>query len=295
MSGTGHWALTRYDDVWYVSRHPHIFSSSPSITIPDQNPELAEFFGSMIVLDDPRHLRLRNIVNRAFTPKVVARTEASVRERARRLVDSMIADHPDGTGELVAELPGPLPLQVICDMIGIPEEDHQTVFHWTNVILGLGDPDFATDHAEYATVSMDFGAYAMALADNRRAAPRDDLTTALVQAEVDGERLTSSEIASFFMLLAISAMKPLATRSATACSRSRAIPTSARMVGPLRRSGPLGRRGDRAVGIAGDLHAPQGHRDHRAERHEHGGRRQGDDVVLLRQPRRSEIRPPVDV
>jgi methyl-branched lipid omega-hydroxylase len=182
VSGTGHWALTRYDDVWHVSRHPHLFSSSPSITIPDQNPELAEFFGSMIVLDDPRHLRLRNIVSRAFTPKVVARTEASVRERARRLVGAMIADHPDGTGELVAELAGPLPPQVICDMIGIPEQDHQTVFHWTNVILGLGDPDFATDHAEYATVSMDFGAYAMALADNRRASPRDDLTTALVQA-----------------------------------------------------------------------------------------------------------------
>ncbi len=203
VSGTGHWALTRYDDVWHVSRHPHLFRSSPSITIPDQNPELAEFFGSMIVLDDPRHLRLRNIVSRAFTPKVVARTEASVRERARRLVDSMIAQHPDGKGELVAELAGPLPLQVICDMIGIPEQDHQSVFHWTNVILGLGDPDFATDHAEYAKVSMDFGAYAMTLADNRRAAPQDDLTTALVQAEVDGERLTSSEIASFFMLLAI--------------------------------------------------------------------------------------------
>jgi len=168
VSGTGHRALTRYDDVWYVSRHPHLFSSSPSITIPDQNPELAEFFGSMIVLDDPRHLRLRNIVSRAFTPKVVARTEASVRERARRLVDAMIADHPDGTGELVAELAGPLPLQVICDMIGIPEEDHQTVFHWTNVILGLGDPDFATEHNEYAKVSMDFGAYTIALADADR-------------------------------------------------------------------------------------------------------------------------------
>ena len=203
VSGTGHWALTRHDDVHFVGRHPHLFSSSPSITIPDQNPELVEFFGSMIVLDDPRHLRLRNIVSRAFTPKVVARTEASVRERARRLVQAMIANHPDGTGEVVADLAGPLPLQVICDMIVIPEQDHQTVFHWTNVILGLGDPDLATDYAEVAKVSTAFGAYAIALADDRRATPQDDLTTALVQAEVDGERLTSGEIASFFMLLAI--------------------------------------------------------------------------------------------
>ena len=201
--GSGHWALTRFDDVFYASRHPEVFSSSPNITIPDQSPELAEYFGSMIVLDDPRHLRLRNIVSRAFTPRVVARTEVSVRERARRLVESMIANHPDGNGEVVSELAGPLPLQVICDMMGIPEEDHQRVFHWTNVILGFGDPDLATDFEEFAKVSMDFGAYATALADDRRANPHDDLTTALVQAEVDGEQLTSSEIASFFMLLAI--------------------------------------------------------------------------------------------
>ena len=94
-AGKGHWALARYDDVHYVSRHPQIFSSVPSITIGDNIPELSEFFGSMIVTDDPRHQRLRNIVSRAFTPRVVARTEESVRDRARRLVDAMITNHPD--------------------------------------------------------------------------------------------------------------------------------------------------------------------------------------------------------
>ena len=202
-AGAGHWALTHYDDVHYASRHPHIFSSAQGITTGDQMPDLKDFFGSMIVMDDPRHQRLRNIVSRAFTPRVVARTEASVRDRARRLVDAMIADHPDGTGEVVSELAGPLPLQVICDLMGIPEEDHQTVFHWTNVILGFGDPDLATEMDEFVKVSMDFGAYSMALAEARRTEPHDDLTTSLVQAEVDGEKLTSPEIASFFMLLAI--------------------------------------------------------------------------------------------
>jgi methyl-branched lipid omega-hydroxylase len=200
--GAGHWALTALDDVFYASRHPEVFSSSPSITINDQPPEIAEFFGSMIVLDDPRHQRLRSIVSRAFTPKVVARIEASVHERARRLVASMIAAHPDGKGEAVSELAGPLPLQVICDMMGIPEEDHQQIFHWTNVILGFGDPDLATDFEELTRVSMEIGGYATALAEDRRSNPRDDLTTSLVQAEVDGERLTSAEVASFFILLA---------------------------------------------------------------------------------------------
>lgn len=201
--GGGHWALTKHDDVYFASRHPDIFSSSPNITINDNTPEISEYFGSMIVLDDPRHQRLRSIVSRAFTPKVVARIEASVRERARRLVASLVTNHPDGEAELVSELAGPLPLQVICDMMGIPEDDHQRIFHWTNVILGFGDPDLATDFNEFLQVSMDIGAYASALAEDRRTNHHDDLTTSLVEAEVDGERLSSTEIASFFILLVV--------------------------------------------------------------------------------------------
>jgi methyl-branched lipid omega-hydroxylase len=200
--GPGHWALTRYEDVHFASRHPDIFSSAAGITIGDQTPELAEYFGSMIALDDPRHQRLRSIVSRAFTPKVVARIEESVRERARRLVSDMIERHPDGNGEVVAELAGPLPLQIICDMMGIPESDHEQIFGWTNIILGFGDPDLTTDFDEFTQVAMGIGAYAHALAEDRRANPRHDLTTSLVEAEVDGERLTSAEVASFFILLA---------------------------------------------------------------------------------------------
>jgi cytochrome P450 len=180
-----------------------VFSSSPNITIGDQTPELAEYFGSMIAMDDPRHTRLRNIVRSAFTPKVLARIEESVRERARHLVSGMVADHPDGRADLVTTLAGPLPLQVICDMMGIDEHDHDKIFHWTNVILGFGDPDLTTDFDEFARVAMDIGAYAKDLAEDRRARPGEDLTTALVAAEVDGEQLTSAEVASFFILLVV--------------------------------------------------------------------------------------------
>ena len=201
--GPGHWALTRYDDIHFASRHPEIFSSSPNITIGDGNPDLAEYFGSMIVLDDPRHQRLRSIVSRAFTPKVVARIETSVRDRAHRLVADMIEQHPDGSADLVSALAGPLPLQVICDMMGIPAVDEDRIFHWTNVILGFGDPDISSDYDEFGRTAMDIGAYAHQLAEDRRAHPRDDLTSALVQAEVDGESLTSAEVASFFILLVV--------------------------------------------------------------------------------------------
>ncbi|WP_237568177.1 cytochrome P450 [Mycolicibacterium lacusdiani] len=201
--GRGHWAVTRYDDVFYASRHPEIFSSAQGITIGDQTPELTEYFGSMIAMDDPRHTRLRNIVRSAFTPRVLSMIEDSVRDRARRLVEQMVANHPDGRADLVTELAGPLPLQIICDMMGIPDADHDRIFHWTNVILGFGDPDITTDFDEFFRVAMDIGAYASALADDRRANPGDDLTTSLVRAELDGEGLTSSEVASFFILLVV--------------------------------------------------------------------------------------------
>jgi methyl-branched lipid omega-hydroxylase len=200
--GAGHWALTTLEDVHHASRHPDVFSSSPTSTSLMEVPqEISEFLGSMITLDDPRHLRLRTIVNRAFTPKVLTRIEESVRDRARRLVSDMVTDHPDGRADFVASVAAPLPLQIICDMMGIPESDHQNVFHWTSVLMGVGDDEASGDLGDIVDVATKLATYGVELADNRRARPSDDLTTNLVEAEVDGERLTSSEIASFFILL----------------------------------------------------------------------------------------------
>jgi len=199
--GDGFWALTRHADVWHVSRNPALFSSVPSIVIPDQNPDVAEFFGSMIALDDPRHHRLRSIVQKAFTPKMVAQVEDAVAERARTLVARMVERHPDRRCDFVAEFAAPLPLQIICAMMGIPEEDEGLVFQWTNVILGVGDEEMG-DYESFERVSQEIAAYAVAMAEDRRVNPRNDLCTALVEAEVDGDRLSSMEIASFFILLA---------------------------------------------------------------------------------------------
>ena len=202
QGGAGHWALTRFDDVHHASRHPEIFSSRPTSTaLNEVPPEIAEFLGSMITLDDPRHLRLRSIVNRAFTPKVLARIEDSVRDRARSLVTAMVANHPDGQCDFVTELAGPLPLQIICDMMGIREDDHDKVFHWTTALMGFGDPDVSGEFDDIVKMVFELAAYGVALAEERREHPGDDLTSNLVLAEVDRERLTSDEIASFFILL----------------------------------------------------------------------------------------------
>ena len=201
-AGAGHWALTRFDDIHHANRHPEIFSSIPTSTSLNEMPaKIAEFAGSMINLDDPRHLRLRKIVNRAFTPKVVARIEDSVRDRAHRIVTDMIANHRDAQADFVAQVSGLLPLQVICDMMGIPEDDEAKVFHWTTVMLGVGDDEVSGEVDDVIAVVTELAEYAVRLAEERRATPGDDLTTNLVLAEVDGERLTTVEIASFFILL----------------------------------------------------------------------------------------------
>jgi cytochrome P450 len=198
--GPGFWSLTTYEDVRTVNRAPHIFSSEGGITLSEDSPDTREFFGSMIVLDDPRHAKLRLLVQRAFTPKTVAAIEESVRVRARQLV-AEAAGH--GGGDFVQLFAAPLPLQIICDMLGVPAADERDVFEWTNTILGAGDPDFGGSFEALVNAAMSMYGYAQALGQDRLDHPREDLVSALMHAEVEGQRLTPAEFGSFFILLAV--------------------------------------------------------------------------------------------
>lgn len=201
--GPGYWAVTRYDDIVEASRRPDLFCSGRGTNIPDIPQEISEFFGSMINMDDPRHARLRGIVQKGFTPRTVAQVEQYVRDRARVLVDEAIEQHPDRECDFVEAFAAPLPLQIICEMMGIPAEDEARVFSWTNVILGAGDPDYGGSFESLMSNSLAMYEYAQALGEDRRLKPRDDITSALMQAELDGERLTASEFGSFFILLVV--------------------------------------------------------------------------------------------
>ena len=192
--------MTRYEDVRTVSRQPQLFSSTGGITLSEDSPDTREFFGSMIVLDDPRHSKLRLLVQRAFTPKTVAAIEESVRVRARQLVAEAAEQ---GECDFVQAFAAPLPLQIICDMLGVPEADERDVFDWTNVILGAGDPDFGGSFEALVNAAFSMYGYAQALGQDRLDHPRDDLVSALMQAEVEGQRLTPAEFGSFFILLAV--------------------------------------------------------------------------------------------
>jgi cytochrome P450 len=201
--GPGYYAITRYEDVWHVSRNPQLFCSGRGSNIPDLPIEIAEFFGSMINMDDPRHNRLRSIVAKGFTPKVVSQIEEYVRQKASGIVDNLLERYPDGNCDFVEEVAAPLPLQIICEMMGIADEDEKQIFAWTNTILGAGDPDYGGEFDVLLNHSMAMNTYAMELGNDRLANPKEDLTTALMHAEVDGERLTSAEFGSFFILLVV--------------------------------------------------------------------------------------------
>jgi cytochrome P450 len=200
--GPGYWAVTRHADVLTASRRSDIFCSGKGIQIPDLPEELNEFFGSMIAMDDPRHSRLRRIVSRGFTPKALATLQHDVERRATEVIDAVIEK---GECDFVTAIAAPLPLGIICDMMGIPESQTQFVFDQTNIILGLGDPEYVAEGTNPLIAALTSGK-ALAelmneLATERRKSPKDDLTSQLLNAEIDGETLTDQELASFFVLL----------------------------------------------------------------------------------------------
>ena len=196
--GPGFWSITRHADVMHVSRHADIFCSGQGTNIPDLPIEIAEFMGSMINMDAPRHTRLRMIVNRAFTPRRVALIDHDVRVKARQIVSSI---SELGECDVVEQLAAQLPLQIICEMMGIPREHWQRVFELTNVILGAGDPEITPSMEALMAAVMELAMIAQAVGEDRLANPTDDLVSAMMHAEVDGEHLQPMEMASFFILL----------------------------------------------------------------------------------------------
>ncbi|MEP7045798.1 MAG: cytochrome P450 [Ilumatobacteraceae bacterium] len=201
--GPGYWAIPRHDDVWAASRNPQVFISGRGVNIGDIPQEMNEFIGSMIAMDDPRHFRLRNIVAKGFTPKQISQVEGYVRTKATGIIDRLIDQFPDGECDFVEQIAAPLPLQIICEMMGIPPDDEAQIFAWTNVVLGVGDPEYVGSFEQLMGVLMQMFTYAQQLGEDRRANPGGDIASVLMHAEVDGERLTPQEFGSFFILLVV--------------------------------------------------------------------------------------------
>jgi methyl-branched lipid omega-hydroxylase len=202
----GYYALVKHADVVEASRHADAFCSGRGATqVADVPDEFNEYFGSMINMDDPRHARLRRIVSRSFTPKMIKKFEDDVQVAAGQVVTDLIELGPC---DFVRNVAARLPLKIICDMMGIDDSHYDMVLHNTNIILSGYDPELISDNMDEAlgqimTSAEELRALVTDLGAVREGHPTDDLVSALVNANIDGERLTPAELASFFILLVV--------------------------------------------------------------------------------------------
>jgi cholest-4-en-3-one 26-monooxygenase len=199
----GHWVLTRHADVKEVSRQDKIFSSWENGAIirfpegmPRENVEMQRVI--MLNMDAPQHTRMRSIVSRGFTPRAVDGLRAALTDRARTIVAEAAAKE---NGDFVRDLACELPLQAICELLGVPQEDRFKIFDWSNRMIQNDDVDGNQEDSQ--TASYEILTYFMEMAEERKAAPRDDIVTKLVNAEIDGEELTSDEFGFFTILLSV--------------------------------------------------------------------------------------------
>ena len=191
------WCLTRHADVQMANRDWETFSSQrKGVQLVE---EMSEDFHTMIDTDPPDHTRLRRLVNRGFTPRMVSAFEQHYRELTGTILDRAIAR---GSFDFVTDVAAELPLVAIAELLGIPVEDRHMIFDWTNKLVGNSDPEYVTSPDEPLMAAAELYAYANQLADARRAEPRDDIVTKLIT-QVDGDALGPHEFEVFVLLLAV--------------------------------------------------------------------------------------------
>jgi cholest-4-en-3-one 26-monooxygenase len=199
----GYWLVTKHADVKEVSRRSDVFSSWLNGAIPrwpkEMTRETVELQRSvMLNMDAPHHTRLRKIISRGFTPRAIGRLEDELAHRAQNIAKNAAAA---GSGDFVEQVSCELPLQAIAGLLGVPQEDRDKLFRWSNEMTGGEDPEFAD--VDPAQSSMELIMYAMAMADERGKNPTDDIVTTLIEADIDGEKLSDDEFGFFVIMLAV--------------------------------------------------------------------------------------------
>lgn len=200
--GPGFWAVTKHADVVAVSKDPWRFSSHRGGTnIQDYPPEnLSTIQLLMLNMDPPQHNKFRRLVSTGFTPRMVAQLEPRIREATRIILDAVA---PRGECDFVRSISAELPLVVIAELMGVPQEDRHRLFDLSNRLIGFDDPEFQRSIEDAQQAAMEMWMYANQLAVARKGNKADDLVSVLMSAQVDGEALTEMEFDSFFLLLAV--------------------------------------------------------------------------------------------
>jgi cholest-4-en-3-one 26-monooxygenase len=203
FADNGYWLLAKHADVKEVSRRSDIFSNWLNGAIPtwpkEMTRENVELQRSVLLnMDAPHHTRLRKIISRGFTPRAIGRLEEDLAQRAQNIAKNAAAA---GSGDFVEQVSCELPLQAIAGLLGVPQDDRDKLFRWSNEMTGGEDPDYAD--VDPAQSSLELIMYAMAMADERGKNPTDDIVTTLIEADIDGEKLSDDEFGFFVIMLAV--------------------------------------------------------------------------------------------
>ncbi|MHA7649228.1 cytochrome P450 [Mycobacterium sp. ML4] len=200
----GYWAVTRRSDIVAVSRNNDVFRSGKGVMFASIPEDLLEASQSFLAMDPPRHTKLRKLVSAAFTPRQVRRIEESIQANAKTIVAEL---REAGSGvDFVEHCAKELPIRTLSDMVGIPESERQQVAHAADALVSWADPEYLGGREPLQVVfenQMYLHQVAGRLAARRREDPGDDLFSALVNAEVDGDRLSDADVAAFFVLLSV--------------------------------------------------------------------------------------------
>jgi len=200
--GPGFWAVTKHSDLVAVNRDTSLYSSFLRSSLFNEFPD--ELLGQqrmmLVNMDPPLHTRYRRLVNKGFTPRIVAELQDKVVERSRRILR---AAAEKGEFDFVTDVAAELPLQVIAELMGVPEDDRYKVFDWSNRMIGSGDPEYAITPEDATAASLELFAYADELTARRLADPHEDLVSILAHAEIEGDRLSQLDIDLFFLLLTV--------------------------------------------------------------------------------------------
>jgi cytochrome P450 len=196
--GPGYWGVFTYDELFEVSRHPQRFGAHPSVFIKDNEEGDAGASELMLNQDPPRHTQLRKLVNKGFTPRQINALEPRIRERVVSILDAAASK---GTFDLVTDVAVEVPLQVIAELVGVPEDERHTVFAWTERMMTIDDPESGGSVEDARAAIGEMFAYVDRLAAERADGDGDDLLSVLLRADVDGDRLSPLDVDLFFMLL----------------------------------------------------------------------------------------------
>lgn len=198
----GFWALTRRADIAYVSQHPELFTSAQGVALNPMPAEIQRFASFFLTMDPPQHTVYRRLISSAFTPRNVRLIEEQIHKNAVTIVENLV---DSGEVDFVSACSAQLPMLTIMDMLGVPSADQPAVAYAAEKLFGMSDDEYATEDERVADPVAQIALLSntgVELAKFRRTHPGDDLMTSIVNAEVDGHRLTDEEIGAFLILLA---------------------------------------------------------------------------------------------